>query len=229
MKRPPLNEILAGLSYLEMGTRPSLNLYEGWQDEAGIDPAVWTWINPATGAAWARGAVGAYLRATTVPVANETARLRSNQRWIAAPGIYATNTILRRLILEFELRLTNVANLDNTICFFGLTTGIGDTRATNNIIGWALLADVLQSVTDNGGAESTTTGFGETLTNMNKLRLEAYLGHVRFFINEVQVADHIANLPSFPFYLNFFVDTEAGGAGTIELGIVRAWTEDLLR
>lgn len=217
------------LNLVNISGRPGINLYEGWQDEAGIDNTIWTVTNPATGAAWSRGATGAYLRATSAPNANETCRLRSDQRWIAAPDVYGTNTVLRRLIIEFELRLTNVANIDNTLFFLGLTTGVADNRGSNNIIGWGLLADALRSITDDGGVETTDTGFGETLTNWNKLRIEISAGDVSFFLNETRVAQHTTNLPDFPFYLNFFIDTEGGGGATPEIGIIRVWTEDINR
>ncbi len=216
------------ISYLAMLSRPAISLYEGWVDEAGIDAAVWTVTNPATGTAWGRGATGAYLRATSVPNANETCRLRQNSRWIAAPDTYATNTILRKLIMEFELRLANVANMDNTLCFLGLTTGVGDTRATNDIVGFALLADALQTLTDDGGVETSNSGFGETLTNWNKLRMDIEPGAIRFWLNEAQIALHVTNLPDFAMYPQFFIDTEAGGPATIETGIIRMWYEDAL-
>lgn len=220
---PPTSQLI------EMLTRPGLALYEGWQDEAGIDGTLWTWTNPATGAAWARGASGAYLRATSAPNANETCRLRSNQRWIAAPSIYGVNTVLRRFNLEFEFRLTNVANIDNTLSLFGLTPAVASDRTAANIIAFTLLADVLQTVTDSGGVETVNTGFGETLTNWNKLKIEIYPLRVVFSLNETIIAVHTTNLPNLPFYLNWFVDTEAGGAATIEPGVIRAWYEDIIR
>lgn len=201
-------------------------LSETWQDELGIDLTVWSLTNPATGTAWSRGAAGAYLRATSVPNANETARLVSNQRWLVAPGVYGTNTVARKTILEFELRLTNVANLDNTLCIFGFTPGQADNRGTPNILAWILQADILASLSDSGGVETVNTGFGETLTNWNKLRIEVESGVARFYVNEGLVATHIINLPNAPMYENSFIGTEAGGAGTIEQGITRCWHED---
>lgn len=224
-----LGEIRRISDLLGMATRPAIYLYEGWQDEAGIDAAVWTWANPATGVAWARGADGADLMATSIPNANETARLNSNQRWVVAPTLYGTNKVLRKFILEFEMQLANVANLDNALCLFGLTPAVGNDRSSNNIIGFALLADVLQTVTDLAGAETVFTGFGETLTNKNKLRIEIYANVIQFYLNEALIATHTANLPDQPMYLNFFTDTEAGGAATFKLGISRCWMEDMVR
>jgi len=225
-KRPPLDEHTALLSLVNMLARPSINLYEGWQDEAGIDNTVWTVADPATGVAWTRGPADGYLRAFSTPAANETCRLRSNQAWPFMPDTYGANTILRKSILEFELKLTNVANIDNTLAFFGLSGVLSD-RQSQDLIGWALLADALQSLTDDGGAETVNTGFGETLTNWNKLKIEACAGHVKFYLNEVLVADHTTNLPDDPLYVNFFVDTEAGGFAMIEVGIIRCWFEDI--
>lgn len=142
-----------------MLARPRRELYEGWIDDAGPDLTVWTLTDPAIGAAWSRGASGAYLRATAAPNANEVARLVSDQQYIAAPGVFSTNTILKRLIVEFELKLTNLANIDRSESFFGLTTDTGHDRSDNNIIGWDLQGAALAFTS--GSTEFT---IGETLT-----------------------------------------------------------------
>ena len=99
--------------YLEqVASRPKLSFCETWQDEAGIDAAVWTTTNSATGPGWSRGASGAYLRATESPNAAEVCRIVSDQRWVAAPTLFSNNMVLRRTVLEFELKLTNVVNID---------------------------------------------------------------------------------------------------------------------
>lgn len=206
---------------------PTLSLCETWQDELGIDFTIWTTTNPVGGVAWARGAAGAYLRASAAPNANNNARLRSNQRWIAAPSVYGTNTVIRKFYHEFEFRLTNVANIDAANALFGLTPGIADTRGSWNIIAWAIAAGVLQSVTDLGGAETVATGFGEVLTNWNKLLIEVSPGRVEFAINQAVVAAHVATLPDQPMYLNWYFPTGGGGPATIEIGIVRDWYEDV--
>jgi hypothetical protein len=209
------------------GRLPSLS--ETWQEETGISEDLWLLTQPATGTPWARTAAGAYLEASCIPALNETARMVSTMRWIVAPDTYGDNTVIRKMVFEFSMKLTNVANLDNTLCFFGLTPGQADTRATNGIAGFALLADALQTVTDDAGAETVNTGFGETLTNWNKFRMEIYAGHVKFFLNGTQIADHAANLPDAPAYIDFYFDTEAGGTATPEIGILRAWYETVAR
>ncbi len=217
---------------LEMLLRPSNNLYESWQDEAGIDPTVWTWTNPATGAAWARGAIGDLLMAYAAPNANENARLRSNQRWIADATLYGVNKILRRFTLEFEAHFVGFANFDNVNFLLGLTPAVGDTRATNNIMGFALVGagNALQTLTDAGGAETVNTGFGENLLLTNKFKIDVSLNSVAFYLNEVLIATHIVNLPNnAPFYLNLYTPTGAGGAATVRVGTLRAWTEDIVR
>ncbi|MDD4985823.1 MAG: hypothetical protein PHQ43_08545 [Dehalococcoidales bacterium] len=214
-----------------MSNRPLPSLYEGWQDEAGIDAAVWTVTNPATGAAWARGAIGENLMAYAAPNANENARIRSNQRWVVDPTLYATNKILRRFVLEFEAHFLMSPFFDNTNFFLGLTTAAGDTRASNNIIGFGLvnLINDLQTISDAGGAETVNTGFGENLLLTNKFRIEVSLNSVVFSLNEVVLATHVVNLPDLPMYLNFYAPTGGLGAATIRLGIVRSWMEDIAR
>lgn len=220
------------LSALNMNVRPLISLYEGWQDEAGIDATIWTVTNPATGAAWARGAIGELLMAYSSPNANENARIRSNQRWVADATLYGVNKILRRFCLEFEAHFIGFANFDNVNFFMGLTPAVGDTRATNNIGGFALVGggNALQTLTDAGGAETVNTGFGENLLLTNKFKMDVSLNSIAFYLNEVLIATHVVNLPNnAPFYLNFYAPTGAGGAATIRLGGIRAWYEDIAR
>lgn len=210
--------------------RPVITLCETWQDEAGgIAAAVWGTVDPATGAGWSLGASGAYIRATSAPNANETCQLYSVQRWPCGFGVWGDNTILRQLIMEFEMKLTNVANMDNSLSIFGLTSATADDRSDQNLIGFALTGDALQTLTDAAGTETTNTGFGETLTNWNRFGLIMNRHNVRFLLNGTVIATHAANVPAAPLYLNFFVDTEAGGAATIELGQIRVWPEDSVR
>lgn len=223
-------DLAAILEYSQMLSRPAISLYEGWLDETGIDATVWTVTDPATGVAWSRDASGAYLRATAAPNTGEHARLVSDQRYIVAPGIYGTNTILRNFTLEFELKLTTPGNIEEAETFLGLTTATGHKRSDDDIIGWAILSDVLQSVSKEAANEENNTTFGETLTNWNKLKIEVCNGNIGFFINENPVASHTTRLPSFPFYLNFYYEADGGaGAATIELGIIRIWQEDFVR
>ena len=214
------------------GTKET-SMTETWQDELGIDFTIWTTTDPATGAAWARGAgagvMAAFLAASAAPNANETARLRSNQRWQAVPILIVNNnTITKRLRFEFEMTLANLANLDNTLCIFGLTPGIADNRASNDIIGFALVGagNALQTVTDVGGVEEVNTGFGENLAQVNKCKIDVYEDHVKFYLNEVMIADHIVSLPDQAMYINFFYDTNAGGAATPQVAITRINQDD---
>lgn len=204
-------------------------LAETWQDEPAIDFTVWQIVNPAAGTLWNSGPSGwMYLRANSVPNANNIARLRSVRRWVVGPGNYGTNSIVRGMCLEFDFMLTNLANWDNTQSFLGLGSGVADTRATNNIIGFGLVGagNALQTVIDNGGAETVDTGFGEVLTNWNKLKIRITEDAIRFYLNEVLIASHAMDVPNIPMYIQFYCDTNAGGAAAINIGVVRAWHED---
>lgn len=199
---------------------PKVQMAESWQTLA-IDPVIWTPTDPATGAAWAAGTVGTILAAASAPNANETARLRSNHQWISNPGVFGVNTIVQRLRLCFEAQFTNIANIDNTLSILGgLSAGGVATRATDNIIVFGLVGDALQTISDVGGVEETNTGFGETLTNWNKFRIDVSAGLVAFYLNEALIASHVVSFPDLPMFLNFFLDTEAGGAAAIRIGQV---------
>ncbi len=219
---------------------PEMQYYEGWQDELGIDFTLWNLTHPATGAAWARGAGAGVmadgLTATCAPNANETARLVTTFRDPIGPDNWGINSILRLSHFEFEMTIANLANLDNTICFFGLTPNQADNRGSNNIIGFALVGagNALQTVTDLAGAETVNTGFGENLAAKNKFRVTirqtpAGVGTIDFYLNETLIATHITNLPDLPMYKNWYFDTNVGGACTPQVGINRFWTEDFQR
>ena len=226
--------IIANLSEL----RPEMSLYEGWQDELGIDFTLWTVTHPAT--AWVRGAgagvmVGS-LVATAPLVIGEVSRLVGNQRWPIMPDLSGTNTILRVAELEFEMTLSAVAQLVIGTCFFGFTPNQADTRANPNIIGFGLVGaapnQALQTLTDLGGAPTVNTGFGENMAALNKFKITvvqiAGVGTVQFYLNEVLIATHITTLPDLPMYPNWYFDTTALGACTPQIGIVRIWTEDII-
>ncbi len=103
------------------------------------------------------------------------------------------------------------------------------TRATNNLIGFALLADVLQTLTDSGGVETVNTAFGETLTNHNKFRLEIMESAVRFYLNETLIAIHTTNVPAVPMYPTWYAVTEAGGACAVAIGVTKVEQETIAR
>lgn len=216
------------------GGRPDMDLFEGWQDELGIDFTLWSLTHPAT--AWSRGAgagvAAPFLVATAPLLLNEVSQLVGNQRWQIAPDTWGVNTIVRQTILEFEMTTTLVANLDNAVCFWGLTPAQANNRASNNIIGLGLVGDALQTVTDLAGVETVNTGFGEDLATYNKFRIEilavAGVGTVLFYLNETLIATHITNLPDLPMYPNWQFDTEATGGAVPQIGVVRLWHHDAI-
>jgi len=234
------NAVAALIAALAQEMRPEIQLFEGWQDELGIDFTLWTLLNPAT--AWARGAgagvAAPHLVATNTMILNELSRLVGNQRWPIAPDTWAANTILRRVVFEFEMTIATLASLDNTACFFGLTPAQAATRITQDIIGFALIGagNDLQTVTDAATVETVNTGFAENLALYNKFRIDILTPliagvptpSVRFYLNEALLATHVTNLPDLPMYPNFYFDTAAGGSIS-QIGIIRIWTEDYQR
>lgn len=203
------------------------------QGHSIVNNEQWTCTSPATGSAWAQTYANGFSYSTTIPNADETARatVSSTRYNIYLPISSMTiNSVIKRFIYEFEMKLANVANMDNTKCFFGLTTLNTDDRSSNDIIGFGLASDVLTTVTDSGGTETVNTTFGETLTNHNKFRIECYLNGVKFYLNEALLSTHTTNIPNIgQGSAMFYIDTEAGGAATLSIGITRYWYEDMAR
>jgi hypothetical protein len=207
---------------------PIPSIAEVWQSELGMPEAYFEWTHPATGTPWTVQTSGIYREIYVAPALSENARLNGKRLWLIAPDTYGSNMVYRKVFVEYVIRLTSLANFDNTGTIIGLTPIKTDTRASNNVIGFVLLADVLQALTDLAGAE-TVTACPTVLTNVNKLKIEIYSGHVKFYVNEVQVADHITNLPDLPMYRNIYILNEAGGATGFELMENRIWAETIVR
>ncbi len=217
IEQPPY-DLLPSILDSVVGVHRSLS--EGWIQGSGLDYVTWGYTDPATGTGWLIATSGAYRPISSVPNANETCRLRGNHPWVLGPDTIGTNTMVKRLLFEFEMKLTNVANIDNSASVFGLLTAAADTRASQNIIAFGLNTDSLASVTDNAGTETQTASLTATLTNWNKFTIDVRPGKVLFKVNEVTLATHITNLPDVPWYPHWYVDTEAGGAATIAIGMV---------
>jgi hypothetical protein len=203
---------------------PGESFIETWQDLL-IDANIWTVTDPAGGAAWNPSVSGAFLDIITTPNADEFARLVSQYLWQLHTITPNLNLIVKKTIIEWTMTIGVPANVDNTITFFGWIPNVGNTRANDNIIGFCLLADVLCTLTDSGGTETVNTTFGEDLTLVNKFRIEVYEGNVDFYLNEVRIAQHTTNIPNVPSYPNFCIDTEAGGACALSIGIIKIWYE----
>ncbi len=202
-------------------------LYESWQGV--FDDTIWARINPATGVPWDRGVSGSFLLHQCTPNADETARLRGLHYWVHNWLADPTNLLLKRLCIEWEMTLGVVANVDNAISFFGWMPIAAGLRTTEDIIGFALVGDALQTVTDSGGVETVNTGFGETMANHNKFKIVIEEGQILFFLNEQLIATHTTNVPTIPVLPNFYIDTEAGGACAFVFGITRIWQETIER
>jgi len=230
------NAIAAVIAALGQLGRPEIEHFEGWQDEMGIDFTLWNLTHPATtptirGAGVAPMAGG--LVATVDMILNETGRIVSTFRSPISPDLWGVNTILRLTHFEFVMAVQNPANLDNTLCFWGLSPNNDDDRADDNIIGFIQVADAINCITDLAGAE-TLTATATIQADKNKYRITimqtaALVGTVLFYVNETLVATHITNLPNLPMYMNWFFDTEGTGGSVNQLGINRLWTEDYQR
>lgn len=215
-------DIMLGMLY------GGIAFYEGWIDETGIDLCNWDVTDPATGSAWARAADATCLYVTADPNTGENARLQSRNRWPMIPDNSGLNTIPRKLVAEFLLKIADgVANLEETKAFYGFGDA-DDDRSDTYITGWGIASNVLQSITDDNGTETVATTFSETITNWNKLRMEIEGSVINFFLNEVAVASHTTNLPDAQRYFIIYHECNGGaGASQVQIGPVRIWTEDV--
>ena len=221
-----------------------IKLSDAWNDEDGINANVWVTAVTGTATAARNTAEGGKLKVRLDTVAGgQTSRLRSYDRFSYAPSMMTGAHIIRKTVLEFEAKFTNLANTDENNFILGFTPATGDNRTTQNVAGFiftgAPAAGTLFSLTDNGGVETTNVvGTGLTLTNWNKYTIEIYdnagVATVKFTVTDGSItntATHIANIPTQNGFLQFYeVDDNIGGTFAIlDVGMARLYSYDSVR
>lgn len=153
---------------------------------------------------------------------NTAARLRTIFTFRCTPGQFTgagSSTMVRGTFIEWEAKLSNVANVDNSIFFMGVNASQSATRATTNLIAFGLASDSLIAISDIAGTETTTAISGITLADRNMYRLSITGGQIEYIVNGNILATHTTNLPDIIGYLQFNHDTEAG-ASNLDIGFV---------
>lgn len=212
--------------------------FEDWgkEDSSVIDTEKWAIVCSGTGLA-SRSEATTYVYANLTGATNsDTSRIRTNRRWRFGPDSWNTNSLVRKLVIEWEVQMATVASLDNTVCFMGFGNTSTATRAVDNIAGFILTADALNAITDDGGAETVSALGAPVLTNWHKLRMEVYpsyrtgawSGQVDFYVDEVLQATHTTaaaeNLPDQMMYLHFYAAQEAAAnGGIVRIGPVKVY------
>ena len=157
--------------------------------------------------------------------ANTAARLRTIFTFRCTPSKFAdasSTTMVRGTFIEWEAKLSSVANVDNSIFFMGVNASSSATRATTNLIAFGLASDGLVAVSDNAGTETTTAISGITLSDRNFYKIAITKGQIEYFVNGNVVATHTTNIPDVVGYLQFNHDTEAGSAN-LDVGFVHVF------
>lgn len=231
-KQPPViyerlyrNASATGAATAISGQGP-MKYSEGWN--AAIDATnIWTTSVGATGTAAVSNNAGRRILLLDCPVAGDRAQTEG-RRILTNPGASsATLDIYQKLVLEWEMLLGTLANIDNALALFGLVN-TGGARTSTNIIGFILVADALNVITDNGGTETVTVfPSPPTLTVSNKYKIVVRNGAVDFSVNDGAITTHTANIHALPFQPSWRVDAEAlTGATKAEIGAVRCYYLD---
>lgn len=199
-------------------------LVETWQDVLGIDATVWTTVLTVGGTVTRSVAEEPYQKVILAgAAAGDAARLHSVQEWQLAPDTWGANTFNRVLIMEWEAKFANVAEIDNATFFMGLSAIALATRASDNIAGFILTADALNSITDDGAGETFKAVGAPVLTNWHKYAVVAYNAIIEFYVDEVMQARHTTTaaerLPDVNAHGQYYLLQEGGGAGTGQLHV----------
>ncbi len=219
-----------------MALRPHPGLYEGWQDEAGIDPLVWGNATVGGGVVARDGLEAPYLKALIScngPL--DEATLFGLQRWYCAPdpseANYLDEFIIRRTHLEFVAKLTLPASINNTLMFMGFGFAQNVAETSPNIIGFVMdNADNIRSIcADLAGFTTAPFLAAADTVDWHKYHIEVRRGEVHFYLDDVQMTSIAANLPNYSMYPVFHnVQENIPGMCLIEVSPIRIWHEDEL-
>lgn len=203
-------------------------LTEFFTDET-IDASVWdeTITNSGT-IAFTMESGYKFVRLSTGATNVSTSVLNTDQRFEFRPNSFnIISNAITRIVLEWDMRFTNVANILNTSFIAGFGNAKTSIRTSNNIAAICLNGDVLTAITDDAGTEALTDiSAGITVTNWNKYRITAVPGNsVAFYINDTLVATHnvAAEIPDDVMYIVFHNANDAAADADVDVAHIRQW------
>jgi hypothetical protein len=214
--------IIVGTSGPSVTQQNLPNFYEGWQLGSAPDPDIWA-IVQSSGFPWVIYVWNGHLCAFSIVGSlsdPDHCSLSSIAVWEAMPT-FGVNSIPQQFVLEFELRLADLANIDETATFFGLAPAQDDDLTVQNIIGFAISSSDLISVTDDAGSRTVSPGMGVTLTDLNKLKIVVRAGAVDFYVDEVLMATHTTDIPTVAEHLDFYAAALSGVFASVGIGQLR--------
>jgi len=189
-------------------------LGETWQK--AIDAGVWTIdLGGTTGSVTRDVTEEPYQKVIMAAAAvDDTARLHTVDKWQLAPDVWGPNTFNKLLIMEWEAKFVVPADILETDFLMGLTAGAAAVRTSMNIAAFILDgAGVLNSLTDDGGAETAKAVGAPVLTDWHKYGIAAYNGIIEFYVDEAMQARHTTtageDLPDMNVHGMFFCPAEA--------------------
>lgn len=228
--------LAALLNRANMGLRPRPSLYEGWQDEAGIDPALWGTAVTGGGVVARDTLEPPYLKVIVSgngPL--DTATLFGLQRWYCAPdpadANYLDEFIIRRTHFEFVARFTIAAQIDNTAFFMGFGFAQNVTEIAPNTIGFVMdgTDNVLAQCSDLVGTTTAAFLAAAAAVNWHKYGIEVRRSEIHFSLDDALITSIAANLPNYSMYPVFHVVQENNpGMAMLEVAALRIWVEDAL-
>ncbi len=207
-------------------------LVEFWNTE-DIDPWIWEVTKDGAGTGDFNTAGGyMFYDMDTEAVGDSDVFINSQKRFICIPSVFGdSNSMIQRFTLEFEAQIvTAVTAHDNTHFFLGMSSAKSNDITQQNVIGFELVADVLYGKTDKAATEELTPAITATLTNWNKFKIEVEPASITFSFNGAAEAalTTAAAQPDVAMYIVLGTRAEAGVAVGLNVGVVRAWYDEVI-
>ena len=119
---------------------------------------------------------------------NGTCRLQLNQVFSNAniSMMNLSSSMFKKLVVEWNMKVGNIGNFDETKSIVGMTsTDVAD-RDTNGVCGFIVDGGVLKCLVDDGGVESLSGDIGGVVSDYNLYRIEMDT-ETRFYKNQTLI------------------------------------------
>ncbi len=134
--------------------------------------------------------------------------------------------IWQRVVLEFEAALVGVTAQNNSKFLMGLAQTNGE-RSDDNVLGFSLVSDALNTLTDKAGTETeNVVSSPPTLTAYNRYKIVLSNGSVEFYVNGALVDTIITNIPAIPLKAAFVLISDNSGSAELRVGATRLYLLD---
>jgi len=232
------------LRHIEKQGLPRTSMFEGWQTWDDADNIITDdrWIVSGDGVIYKDSAAGLIYVHLDLDD-GENIRFISRQKWwqcllnLSSPNLPSANHMFQQMNLEFNIILSSQALLQAGDSLWGWSKLDAATSVSDNLIGFVPIPTGVRSLVRANGATVDQDDYVVSGTpNLHKLRISTHFEddagdtHIvfRFWIDETLVREFNPTQVQVPIDVQTmqFYNKSVGGVAALEIGQIRAWTQE---